>query len=215
MALEWEMCDDAARRAAKSAAKKTGHEWTKDDEDDWYERASEQSKPLFTINWRRIVVDEAQNIRNRSTKVSRASLYLNATYRWCLTGTPVTNTLTDIYSLLRFLKVDPWQDWAKWRDEVQRIEKKNPARASKKVQAILKLVLLRRNKDSELNGKRLLNLKPMHMNDSPITLSDDEKNVYEYMEGKSQQQISKYIREGTVMKNYAHVLVLLLRLRQW
>lgn len=215
MALEWEMCDAAARAAAKRNAKKAGHEWSKYDEDDWYEKASEQMKPLFTINWRRVVIDEAQNIRNRTTRVSRASLYLNATYRWCLTGTPVTNTLTDIYSLLRFLKVNPWQDWAKWRDEVFKIEKKNPERASKKVQAILKLVLLRRNKDSELNGKRLLNLKPMHINENPVTLSEDERNVYEYIEGKSQQQLSKYIREGTVMKNYAHVLVLLLRLRQW
>lgn len=149
------------------------------------------------------------------SRVSRAACYLNATYRWCLTGTPVTNTLTDIYSLLRFLKVDPGQDWTKWRDEVYRIEKRQPERASKKVQAILKLTLLRRNKESELNGVRLLNLLPMHVHDEAVILSEDEKNVYEYMEGKSQQQISKYIREGTVMKNYAHVLVLLLRLRQW
>lgn len=69
MALEWEMCDDAARRAAKSNAKKKGHEWTKEDEDDWYEKASDQMKPLFTINWRRVVIDEAQNIRNRNTRL--------------------------------------------------------------------------------------------------------------------------------------------------
>lgn len=215
MSLEWEMCDETALRAAKKAASKDSHTWTKEEEADWYQRTSEQSKPLFTINWRRVVIDEAQYIRNRSTRVSRACCHLNATYRWCLTGTPITNTLTDIYSLLRFLKINPWQDWGKWRDEIFKIEKRYPSKASKKVQAILKLVLLRRNKDSELNGKRLLNLKPMIMNDTPVVLSDDEKNVYEYIEGKSQQQLSKYIREGTVMKNYAHVLILLLRLRQW
>ena len=132
-----------------------------------------------------------------------------------MTGTPITNTLDDIYSLLRFLRVKPWQDWAPWRDAVHRVAPKNPERASKKVQAILKLVLLRRNKDSELNGKRLLNLKPMYLHETAVTLSADEMSVYSYIEGRSQQQLSKYIRAGTVMKNYAHILVLLLRLRQW
>lgn len=215
MALEWEMCDDTALRSAKNAAAREGVTWTEADEAEWHRRTAEQTKPLFMINWRRMVIDEAQYIRNHRTRVSRACCYLNATYRWCLTGTPITNTLTDIYSLIRFLRIHPWQDWNKWRDEIFKIEKKQPARASQKVQAILKLVLLRRNKDSELNGKRLLNLKPMIMEDTPITLSEDEQNVYDYIEGKSQQQLSKYIREGTVMKNYAHVLVLLLRLRQW
>jgi len=215
MALAWQPCDDIAKGRAKNQAKKKGKEWTEKDEARWYDRISEQDDPLFTINWRRIAIDEAQNIRNRHTRVSRASLYLNATYRWCLTGTPVTNTLTDIYSLLRFLRVKPWQDWGRWRNAVESIEKKHPEKASKKVQAILKLVLLRRNKDSELNGKRLLNLKPMYVHEEPVILSEDERNIYAYIEGKSQQQLSKYIREGTVMKNYAHVLVLLLRLRQW
>lgn len=215
MSLAWNMCDSIARAKAKRAAKKWGHEWTEEEEADWAEDASQQNDPLFRINWRRVVIDEAQNIRNRDTRVSRASLYLKAEYRWCLTGTPVTNTLTDIYSLLRFLKVKPWCNWKRWRNEIYLLEKKNPEKASKRVQLILKLVLLRRNKDSELNGKRLLNLKPMFLNNHPVFPSEDERNVYAYIEGKSQQQLGKYIKEGTVMKNYAHILVLLLRLRQW
>lgn len=215
MANEWEECDDTARRRAKGKAKKAGQEWTEEDEAEWSEKASEQMKPLFTINWRRVVIDEAQNIRNRNTKVSRASTYLNANYRWCLTGTPVTNTLTDIYSLLRFLKVKPWHDYTEWMKRVGRIEKKRPDVASQRVQALLKLVLLRRNKDAKLNGTRLIDLPPLHVHETAVFLSEDERNVYDYIEGKSQQQLSKYIREGTVMKNYAHVFVLLLRLRQW
>lgn len=215
MALEWEECDDIARGRAKKAAMKAKLEWDENAEADWYKKASEQLRPLFTTKWRRVIIDEAQNVRNRETRVSRASTFLDANYRWCLTGTPVTNTLTDIYSLLRFLHIEPFNEWSRWRDHVYRIEKKNPELASKRVQAILKLVLLRRNKDSELNGKRLLNLKPMHVHEMAVLLSEDERSVYDYIEGKSQQQVNKYIREGTVMKNYAHILVLLLRLRQW
>jgi SNF2 family DNA or RNA helicase len=70
--------------------------------------------PLAMTKWYRVVIDEAQNIRNRygylsdwrpganrhicpacvrSTRSSRVMAMLDAEYRWALTGTPVTNTL--------------------------------------------------------------------------------------------------------------------------
>lgn len=84
---------------------------------------------LARMHWYRIVVDEAQFIRNRKTFSSRAVAMLRSQYRWCLTGTPVTNTLVDVWAFLRFGvyplhiprslifpghrfgRFRPWNDW--------------------------------------------------------------------------------------------------------
>lgn len=49
--------------------------------------------PLAQTKWYRVILDEAQIIRTRSAQISISVAKLNATYRWCLTGTPFTNGL--------------------------------------------------------------------------------------------------------------------------
>ena len=44
---------------------------------------------LFKVRWWRIVLDEAHNIKNRSTKAAQACSALDGKNRWCLTGTPL------------------------------------------------------------------------------------------------------------------------------
>ena len=58
----------------------------------------------------RVILDEAQYIKNKETQSSLAVHQLNATYRWCLTGTPMMNSILELYPLLRFLRVKPYCD---------------------------------------------------------------------------------------------------------
>lgn len=51
-----------------------------------------------------IVLDEAQEVKNRETKTARAIRFLQASYRWALTGTPVENRLDDVISLFDFIR---------------------------------------------------------------------------------------------------------------
>ncbi len=55
-------------------------------------------------------------------------------------------------------------DQAKYNEEVVKREKKQPKNASRRCQAILKPLMLRRNKDTELNGKRILELPEKTVN---------------------------------------------------
>ncbi|QDZ42358.1 DEAD/DEAH box helicase [Corynebacterium sp. sy039] len=54
------------------------------------------------IEWERVVVDEAQQIKNSSTKVARAVRAIPARHRIALTGTPIENKLTELRSILDF-----------------------------------------------------------------------------------------------------------------
>ncbi|MFM9996484.1 MAG: SNF2-related protein [Phycisphaerales bacterium] len=58
---------------------------------------------LAKVHWHRVVLDEAQIIKNPTTKQAMAVRSLTATSRACLTGTPVENRLSELWSIMDFL----------------------------------------------------------------------------------------------------------------
>jgi DNA repair protein RAD16 len=56
--------------------------------------------------WHRIVLDEAQGIKNGSTLSARAAWAMHARHRWCLSGTPIQNSVDDLYSYFRYWSAD-------------------------------------------------------------------------------------------------------------
>ncbi len=60
-------------------------------------------KELQQVKWQGLVLDEAQNIKNASAKQSQAVRELEADFRIALTGTPVENRLSELWSILDFL----------------------------------------------------------------------------------------------------------------
>ncbi|KDQ65098.1 hypothetical protein JAAARDRAFT_64882 [Jaapia argillacea MUCL 33604] len=71
------------------------------------ERIKEKS-PVHSMQWQRVVLDEAHNIKERSTNTAKAAFELKSNYKWCLSGTPLQNRVGELYSLIRFLGVDPF-----------------------------------------------------------------------------------------------------------
>ena len=67
-----------------------------------YGVATRDQAALGTITWARVVCDEAQNIKNHATKQARAVRALPAVTRIALTGTPVENRLSDLWSIMEF-----------------------------------------------------------------------------------------------------------------
>lgn len=69
-----------------------------------------QEGPLFQIKWRRVILDEAHQIRNYKSKSAIATSALSAKSRWALTGTPIHNKELDLYSLIKYLRLTPFDD---------------------------------------------------------------------------------------------------------
>lgn len=86
--------------------------------------------------------------------------------------------------------------------------------AMSRLRTVLKAIMLRRKKDSLIDGKPILRLPPKIEQIAHVTLNQDESDYYNQLEKKSQVIFNKYLREGSVGKNYTSILVLLLRLRQ-
>jgi SNF2 family DNA or RNA helicase len=73
---------------------------------------------------------------------------------------------------------------------------------------------MRRNKESEINGHKILQLPPKTTNLTSLEFDSEERRIYVAIEQRARVQINKFIKAGTLMKNYSVVLVLLTRLRQ-
>ena len=166
----------------------------------------------------RVILDEAQNIKNRNTKAAHAACRINSTYRWCLTGTPMQNSVEELYSLIKFCRIRPYSDWNQFSKDFSRpLKRKYEAgrdKAMDQLQALLKAILLRRTKKSMIDGKPILQLPEKTTVEDRAVFSEDELSFYKALETKAQIQFNKYVQDGSVGRNYSNALVLLLRLRQ-
>ncbi|KAI7881473.1 hypothetical protein K492DRAFT_66756 [Lichtheimia hyalospora FSU 10163] len=63
---------------------------------------------LHKVHWHRIILDEAHNIKARSSNTARAVFNFQSKFKWSLTGTPLQNRVGELYSLIRFMQADPF-----------------------------------------------------------------------------------------------------------
>lgn len=172
------------------------------------------SGPLARVRWFRVILDEAQTIKNHRTQVARACCGLRAKRRWCLSGTPMQNAIDDLYSYFRFLKYDPYSVYSSFCASIKYPISKNTSSGYRKLQAVLKAVLLRRTKGTLIDGEPILKLPPKSICLKKVDFSHEEREFYLKLEADSRQQFKAYAAAGTLKQNYASILLLLLRLRQ-
>lgn len=170
--------------------------------------------------WYRVILDEAQWIKNKATKASIAACYLQSEYRWCLTGTPMQNSVDELYSLIRFLRIAPYSAFEKFNRDFSRPLKAKTSygdskeNAMRQLQALCKAIMLRRTKTSKIDGKPILQLPEKTIEEQHAVFSKDEQEFYQALESRAKITFNKYLKAGTVGRNYSNALVLLLRLRQ-
>lgn len=187
-------------------------------------RNNEYWSPFFReeSNFYRIVLDEGQNIKNKKTQAARACCTLNSTYRWILSGTPIQNNIEELYSLIRFLRIAPYNREERFQADIGRpfgsnkkysYDNEDRKRALKKVQILLKAIMLRRTKTDQIDGKPILELPPKNVDVDKTNLNGDEADFYNDLENKN-KKLAKRLLARKAQGNYSSVLTLLLRLRQ-
>nr|GEU68872.1 helicase, C-terminal [Tanacetum cinerariifolium] len=176
---------------------------------------AEERGGLYSVRWFRVVLDEAHTIKSSKSQISIAAATLVADRRWCLTGTPIQNNLEDIYSLLRFLRIEPWGSWAWWNKLIQKPFEDGDERGLSLVQNILRPIMLRRTKFStDRDGRPILVLPPAEMKVIYCEQTEAEKDFYDALFKRSKVKFDQFVEQGRVLHNYASILELLLRLRQ-
>ncbi|CAK9867063.1 unnamed protein product [Sphagnum jensenii] len=174
---------------------------------------SSDSGPIAFMDWFRVVLDEAQTIRNRNTRTAQAACNLHAKHKWCLTGTPIQNSITDLFSYFKFLQYSPWDTYPRFCSDVKSPVNQRPDKGCQKLQAILRPILLRRTKGTLIDGQPIVDLPPRIVKLKKTQFSIEERTFYDKLETESREQFQAFAAAGTVQQNYHNILCLLLILR--
>ncbi|PWZ01262.1 P-loop containing nucleoside triphosphate hydrolase protein [Testicularia cyperi] len=181
--------------------------------------------PLFDFDWLRIVLDEAQNIKNRKAKCSLACFRLSqrSVSRWCLTGTPIQNDAYEMHSLVHFLRIPPFDDYEHFKDKIgEPLKSTNQNRVNwgmKRLCFLLQTIMLRRTKDAKTaEGAPILTLPGRTIELIELEFdSPQEREFYEGLESRlkntMQEEADRHMQKGT-KASFIQTLILLLRLRQ-
>ncbi|KAK4057785.1 hypothetical protein OIO90_001004 [Microbotryomycetes sp. JL221] len=171
--------------------------------------------PLQQIQWFRVVLDEAHIIKEHTTIQARAACDLSTYRRVCLSGTPLQNSLNDLFSLIRFLRLEPFTDRAVWNQHIGALAKMGDKLGVQRLQLIMRHLCLRRTKESkDKNGQPILRLPPVSHQMVKLELDPQEHAFYSSHHSRYKHDFQKLEETDSVMKNFCSILQELLRLRQ-
>ncbi|KAI1802019.1 SNF2 family N-terminal domain-containing protein [Daldinia bambusicola] len=159
---------------------------------------------LCSIDWHRVILDEAHMVRNRASKTFQAVRMLKAKHRWCLTATPIQNRLEDLGALVEFLRIYPFDDPSVFKHTFLAPINQGQQSGWERLRSLIKSIALRRTKASVTSE---LELPPRTDLIHDVRLNDEEQTLYNSVKRKFALAIES---GGTTMNTFQFIL----RLRQ-
>lgn len=155
------------------------------------------------------VIDEAQYIKNHTTAAAKAVKVLKSTYRFALTGTPIENSLSELWSIFDYLMPGFLYGYETFRREFELpVVKYNDEGAMKRLQRMAGPFILRRCKNDVLKDL------PDKIEESRyVQLEDEQRKLYDAQVVHMQNMLARQNNEE-FSKNKLKVLAELMRLRQ-
>ncbi|KAI1074222.1 SNF2 family N-terminal domain-containing protein [Whalleya microplaca] len=156
--------------------------------------------PLFSVHWRRIILDEAHFIRNGNARMARAVCDFKPVSRWAVTGTPIQNRLGDLASLLQFIRVYPYSDPKQFDADISRPWKSGEdEEAVRRLKRLSACLLLRRAKEA-------INLPPRRDLIRTVDFTPEERTTYEQIKRQTITNIDEALGNNTgPSKPYVYV----------
>ncbi len=173
-----------------------------------YALARRDEETLRAVEWDGVVLDEAQNIKNPSAKQTQAIRHLKANYRVALTGTPVENRLSELWSIMQFLNPGYLGSQKSFRTRFALpIERYQDQEAAARLRKQVRPFILRRVKT---DPTIIQDLPEKWENKVYCTLTPEQATLYQAVV----RDVMRQVEEAEGIQRRGLVLSMLLRLKQ-
>lgn len=164
----------------------------------------------INYNFRYIIADEAQYLKNSNTQSAKAIKKINADTRYALTGTPIENSLAELWSIFDYIMPGYLFSYKKFKTLYEiPIVKDNDERAMNKLKMLIEPFVLRRTKTevlTELPEKTVTVLNN--------EMEEEQRNIYLSYLAQAKQEVAEELKINGLEKSHIKILSLLTRLRQ-
>uniref|UniRef100_A0A8C3ADK0 Chromodomain helicase DNA binding protein 6 n=1 Tax=Cyclopterus lumpus TaxID=8103 RepID=A0A8C3ADK0_CYCLU len=157
---------------------------------------------LRKLHWRCVVIDEAHRLKNRNCKLLEGLKLMNLEHKVLLTGTPLQNSVEELFSLLNFLEPLQFPSESTFLEEFGDLKTDEQV---KKLQAILKPMMLRRLKDDVEK-----NLAPKEETIIEVELTNIQKKYYRAILEKN----FSFLSRGAHQHNMPNLINTMMELRK-
>ncbi len=171
-------------------------------------RVDTQALNGFYFNY--IILDESQNIKNASSKSFKSVRQLRSIHRLILSGTPIENSVSDLWAQLTFLNPGLLGTQSFFNEEyVQAIEKCKDEEKARKLHVLIKPFILRRTKEQVA-----AELPPKTEQVFYCEMTKDQAAYYEKTKSAYRNDLLKSMQDGVYAKKQIQILQGLTALRQ-
>ncbi len=165
---------------------------------------------LSGIDFFYVILDESQYIKNPHSKVYQAVRKLKSQHRLILTGTPIENSLSDLWTQMSFVNPGLLGSYNFFKKNfITPIEKNNSKTAKDELKKLISPFILRRTKQEVVKDLPELIEQTIF-----CEMHEDQKLLYETEKSKVRNEILKVFEQGKLKESSAYILQALTRLRQ-
>ncbi len=160
-------------------------------------------------DFRYVILDEAQHIKNPMSQTARAAKKLPAERRLALTGTPIENRLSEIWSIIDFVSPGLLGPLKAFEDRFAKPIDRGDMEAAERLRKTIQPFVLRRLKSDVVDD-----LPEKIEQEIVVPLADEQDTLYKQILGEVRKSVLSEVESQGVAKSQIQILAALTRLRQ-
>ncbi|KAL4227328.1 transcriptional regulator [Mactra antiquata] len=150
-----------------------------------YEILLKDKSFLGAVSWAELIVDEAHRLKNTDSLLYRTLMEFKSNHRLLITGTPLQNSLKELWALLHFIMPEKFPKWSDFEDKHSRADKTGFALLHKQLEAFL-LRRVKKDVEKSLPAKTEQILR--------VEMSSIQKQYYKWILTKNYKELNKGLK---------------------
>ena len=155
----------------------------------WWAQAYEKNRAiLHRVHFHRIVLDEAQIIKNHLSQISVACRGLMGKHRWAISGTPIQNRIDEFFPFFKFLRVPHTGSFEVFKENFADPDNED---ANQRLHSFLRQFMIRRTHQNTLFGRALIKMPKTTQRTIELEFNPVERAVYEAVRNRYINRINR------------------------